>query len=403
MQDKRERKYVTAIYVLMSLRLLIDPLLGWAVPNTTILRFAELLVMLLVLFFEFRFLLIARPFRYGGWVTALVVALGLICAGAVLRGNFSGGPKDIALALCGETRGLAYVLPFLILPLPNLKYFNTILHVMYFSALMAVPLWIINASYLVQELYFGESIGAYMPFFAAFLLGFIRRFTPRRRLVILALFFIYLLLMTLNARRNIMLSLTLYFVIAFVFFLLPYFKRNRKVLVGIFVASAIVLAVFVGSFGRLSNTVFSNVLERGLEDTRSEVEMMFLADMASSPATDVIFGRGMDGTYFQITQNTETYETETDRGAVETGYFNMVLKAGVVYPLVVVLLLLTAVVCGFRSKNREMCFVASFLLTYLFDMYSTNPVTFYSVRSIVFWFAVSAALQYKTLSRKITG
>ena len=118
-------------------------------------------------------------------------------------------------------------------------------------------------------------------------------------------------------------------------------------------------------------------------------EELFFADFANSPITDWIFGRGMDGGYYQITIDAETGEISDNRTAIETGYLNMILKGGMVYDVVIILIMLLAVRRGYGRKNRTCSFLATILLTYFIDLYTTNPVCAFSVRSILFWFCIS--------------
>lgn len=399
MVDQRERKIVIAIYSLISARLCIDPMFGLFFPST-LLRLVELAIFLAIFVLELKLFLDKSIFRYKIFpLIPFFSILAVISFGIIVRGDFSGGFKNIIFAINSYDGALSYILPFIILPLPNVKYFKSILNVFFYSSLAAAPLWLLNVGKLVQDTYLGESIGVYMPFFAAFMLGFLNRFSMRERIALVSIFFIYLLLMVLNARRNVILSLTLYFVIAFSFYFFGNIKNIRRTL-AIIAGSIFAAAFLVFNFTKLADGILSNMLDRGLEDTRSQVELLFLADLASSPVADTIFGRGMDGTYFQITQNEDTLETSSDRNIIETGYLNMVLKGGIAYVLIFISILIYAVISGFKSKKKEISYISLILLTYFLDCYTTNPITIYSVRSIIFWFCVAVCLQYYQIKKK---
>lgn len=384
-----------AIYALLSAWIFIDPMFGMFLP-TTLCRLMELSVLIAIIVLAYRFLIISKPFYYGKYISVLLFFLLVISIGMIVRGDFSGGVKGIVFAINSKDRTLAYMLPFIVLMLPNIKYFQTILNVMFYSSLLAIPLWLLNAGSLVREMFFGESIGAYFPFFSAFLLGFIPRLSKRQCFLIISVYIIYLFLMILNARRNVILSFALYGSLVVIL----YFFRKKKDIKIVFLALAgfllLSIAVFL-NLSRLSDGMFSNLLDRGLEDTRSGVEMLFFADIASSPVSDAIVGRGMDGTYFQIVQVEDTMETTTDRGVIETGYLHMMLKGGLVYVLLVVFLIILSVFNGFKSRRRDLCYISCVLIIYLIDLYTTSPVAVFGVRSIIFWFAVSCCLQYRQL------
>ena len=142
--------------------------------------------------------------------------------------------------------------------------------------------------------------------------------------------------------------------------------------------------------------MFSNMSKRASENTRSGVEELFFLDFAKSPVEDWIWGRGMDGGYYQEVVNEDTGEISDKRQGIETGYLTMMLKGGLAYDVVVVLMMLAALHGVFRKDNDIIIkYISVILITYFLDMYTTNPVVDYGVRSILFWFIISVLLQDK--------
>lgn len=142
--------------------------------------------------------------------------------------------------------------------------------------------------------------------------------------------------------------------------------------------------------------MFHNLSQRATEDTRSGVEELFFEDFDKSPVEDWIFGRGMDGSYYQPVKNELTGEIINYRQGIETGYLTMMLKGGLLYDLVVILMMMVALHGAFRKENDvSIKYIAAILITYFLDMYTTNPVVDYGVRSILFWFIISVLLQDK--------
>lgn len=382
-----EKQYVIRVYILVFATLLINPLLSKFVPNTTILRSMEMLCYISIFIYEFKLYRANCLRHFCSYEKILYVLLLFISIYIVIRGNWPDSPKDFALHILSTPQ---YALPFIIIPLPNAKYFKDIITIFYKASLCVIPIWIINVSDLVQVGTFrGEGIGALLPFISAFLLGFGCFFSKRQRMFNIMIWAIFFLLMMLNARRNVSFSLLLYAFIAYVFSIAANMKRNivKSVL-------TILVSVLIGLFlllemDTLSSGLFKNMSNRISEDTRSGVEELFFADFANSPITDWIFGRGMDGGYYQITIDAETGEISDNRTAIETGYLNMILKGGMVYDVVIILIMLLAVRRGYGRKNRTCSFLATILLTYFIDLYTTNPVCAFSVRSILFWFCIS--------------
>lgn len=382
-----ELQYVKRIYILLFALILINPLLSKFVPITTILRSMEILCYAGILFYEYKLYKnnsLRSLHSYEKW---LYILLFLISVSIVIRGNWPNSPKDFALHILATPR---YLLPFIIVSLPNAKYFNQIIILFYKISFWVIPLWIINVTDLVQiGTSRGEGIGALLPFISAFLLGFGCFFSKRQRMFNIMIWAIFFLLMMLNARRNVAFSLLLYAFIAYVFSITMDMKKNiiKSIL-------TILISILIGLFlilkmDALSSGLFRNMSNRVSEDTRSGVEELFFADFANSPITDWIFGRGMDGGYYQITIDAETGEISDNRTAIETGYLNMILKGGMVYDVVIILIMLLAVRRGYGRKNRTCSFLATILLTYFIDLYTTNPVCAFSVRSILFWFCIS--------------
>lgn len=402
--NENERRYVRNIYILLSLIILVDPMLNAFISSTTILRSLELTLLLGVIFYELLYLNNFKLFRYGKWISFWIILLGICSISIVIRGQF-GGLKDTVLSLISGYGALPYVLPFLIFPLPNEKYFKTILNVFFYSSLLVVPLWIIEFfnGGLVREEYFGEAIGAYFPFFSAFLLVFFNKLGPLKKMITVIIFSIFFILMVLNARRNVILSLSLYFLSAlFLQFLRSGGKRGEK-MVKTLIISVVSACFVILNFPKLQEGLLSNVIERGFEDTRSQVEISLLADLASSPVSETIFGRGMDGTYFNLAalQNLDLDSDERDRNVVETGYLNMVLKGGIIYVAIVMIILISAIVMAFRVKTKSFAGIGLILLIYIVALYTTAPISYFSVPAILFWFSVSVALQGNVRSKLI--
>lgn len=390
----RERRYVRNIYALMSLFILIDPLLNSLIFYTSIIRFLELTVFCFILYFEYGFLKRFGACHYRRWVSFWIIILVLNALSIVLRGKFE-GIKEMVLMLISPLGVLPYMLPFLILCLPNAEYFKTILNVFFYSCLASFPLWIIGYidDGLVRDAYYGELIGAYFPFFAAFLLGFIDSFKWKKRLAIVCVFLIYLILMILNARRNVVLSLLLYAFFAFCSYVIKYARKGSRKLIRIFTITAVLCIAAVASFPRLTSGLLSKLLERGLENTRSRVELSFIDDFASSPASDAVFGRGMNGTYFYYFRDDVTGDLETDRNVIETGYLDMVLKGGIIQVVAVMVLLVTAIVSAFKIKGRPARFLGLVLVIYIISLYTSAPISSFCVPAIIFWVCVSTSIQ----------
>lgn len=386
---------VATVYACITGFIVADQLLAPFVLSTVV-RIIELFCLVLIAWSGFKMLKSGALVSYRGWALALIILLAFNNLFIVARGNYAGGLKDLVLGKFSAGGVPTYLLPFIILFLPNKKYFSTILTVLFYSMLLILPIWFIKALDLVQDEYYAEAIGAYLPFFGIVLLQFRGRFKVRQQVIMISIYLVYLLLMIMNARRNMVVSLTLYFILALFVSNFSQLKHSIRARIIIILGIAGIILFTSLSWGNLSATVFNRILNRGFEDTRSDVEMLMIMDFSSSPATDWLIGRGMDGTYFQMMQDQNTYEFTTDRNVIETGYLNMILKGGLLFVMIVLLFLITAFFRGISFKKPYLTGLSFALLLYLLDMYMTTPVSSFSVRNVVFWLIVSICFQYES-------
>ena len=374
--------------------ILINPLLNNFISNTTILRGCELICLFIVLYYEICL------YRFNGlkYITRnmypLFILLLFISLGIIVRGDWPSSIKDIGLHLLYPT--LIYLIPFFILPLPNYRYFRDIIFLFFKISLWVIPIWLLNLSDLIQTgptAYMTERIGEFLPFFCAFFLGLLSFFSKKQKYVIFLLWGIFFILMLLNARRNVSFSLALYAFIAYLFSIWSELKKNPIKFVLIILGSILAIQVLLLNFEKLTIGTFKNMAGRASEDTRSGVEEIFFLDFMNSPIEDWIWGRGLDGAYAQTVVNAETGEISDSRSVIETGYLHMMMKGGIVYDLLILSFLIIASRKALNQRDNNLKYIGFILLTYLIDMYSTNPVCDYSVRSILFWFIVSLCMQ----------
>lgn len=388
-----ERKYVKRIYVLLFSMILINPLLCNFISITTILRSMELLCFIGIFIYIYKLYKNNCLRRLFGYEKFLYALLFLISIGIIVRGDWPTSPKDIVLHVFSTQ---TYILPFIIVALPNGKYLGDIIKLFFKISLFVIPLWIINVSNLVQVgTYKAEGIGAYLPFLSAFVLGLGGCLNGRQRKINFAIWAVYFILMMLNARRNVSFSLLLYAFIAYMFVSYSSLKKNMAKFILIVFFSILTLLILMLNMDSLTSGLFSNMVGRLNENTRSGVTELFFADFSTSPSSDWIFGRGMDGGYYQVETNEETGEISDNRKVIETGYLNMILKGGLIYDIIVILIMILALKRGYKARNKILSYVATILITYLIDLYTTNPVCTFSVRSILFWFCVSVLLTRK--------
>ena len=388
---KKERKAMTIIYASLLVLLSIDGFLSSFIVSTAI-RSVQLFALILIVYNEFKLWRMGKLQIPHGFSKFVLICLFALLIGIIVRGNWNVSGHYLLLKLLSLGGFLPYALPFFIVPLPNARHLDIIKKIFFIGALLSFPLWVMNAGQLVQEDFQGEGVGLYMPFFAAFLMGF-PFVTKGKRKICFVIWAIYIVLMMLNARRNMVFSLGCFGLIAYYCYNFSSFATKRLHSVLMAMAATLIAVLFVVSnIDVLSEKVFSRFSSRVGEDTRSGVEELFLADFATSPTEDWIWGRGLDGGYYQEMRDADTGELETDRLGIETGYLNNVLKGGILYAAFIVIVMLICLIRSIRIKNIYSVYLRWVFLLFFIDLYATVLMGAFGVKAILFWFCVSVVL-----------
>ncbi|TYR36840.1 hypothetical protein FXV77_06580 [Sphingobacterium phlebotomi] len=323
-----------------------------------------------------------------------VVVTILIMWGAliILRGEWNGSRTALMLNVIGHNGVILYLLPLLVfLPLSGFT-LHKILYLLFLYSLFIYPLWLLNIQDLIQRGSFSyrtETIGVFLAFLSGFLLFFHPIFTKGQNLAIRITLLIYLVLMLINARRNICFSII---TLLFLAYLVNSFIVKKEAIYSNILAFGgvlILILIILINLNSLLSGFFSYLGERGTTDTRSGVEELFFYDFNRSGINDWLFGRGLNGTYYQEMVDSDTGEITTDRGGIETGYLDLVLKGGILYNILLLVILIPAIVKGLGSRKMVGVSCGLFLLTYLVDLYTTSPLSSVSIRSILFYLCIS--------------
>ncbi len=162
-------------------------------------------------------------------------------------------------------------------------------------------------------------------------------------------------------------------------------SRAKLLLAVISVLFAVVLGVYgVRSFGK--GALFSSVKERGMEDTRSNVEKRFYADMKP---LDWVIGRGINGTYYIP----GFLEDGSDfRSVIETDYLNIILKGGAISLGLLLGIALPAMFLGiFRSKNLLSKAAGIWIFLWILNLYPSTVFAF-TMNYLLVWVGIRICL-----------
>lgn len=178
-------------------------------------------------------------------------------------------------------------------------------------------------------------------------------------------------------------------------FNLYFYIKSRKGSIKIFsIFISIIILLILALFFTKSNKL-SFLRERGLEDTRSGVDIALLSQMSD---TELIFGKGLNGRYYYPLSN-DDYLNGWRYGS-ETGFYNLVLKGGYVLAYLYIILLAYPALLGiFKSKN-ELCKALGFyIILSLIELYPFGWLAF-NMKFLIIWMGVS--LCYNKSIRKLS-
>lgn len=168
-----------------------------------------------------------------------------------------------------------------------------------------------------------------------------------------------ILIQSFLARRGSLVMSILYLVLAWGMYAMNDRKTSKLKMI---LLATMVVGLVIVLFTNMSDSLFSTLMERGYEDSRSGVEESFYADMKS--LSDWIFGRGWFGTYYDPM-------FKLDRTGVETGFLTLILRGGLLYLIPYVSILSLTFFNGyFRSRNL---FCKSFGIMCLMQIISLYP------------------------------
>lgn len=203
--------------------------------------------------------------------------------------------------------------------------------------------------------------------------------TKKRKALALGIALVSMLLALIKARRGLLLMTMIPLVISYLFYLIESKSKILIILVSILLGG-IIVAYGLSLYEKSS--LFTYMKDRGLEDTRTNVELAFYRDLDTQ---DWLFGRGMLGEYYcpGIDENKTGY-----RSVIETDYLQIILKGGLVSFVLLLMILIPAMFLAlFASKNLLAKAAGAWIFWTILNMYPSNVNTF-SMSYLIAWVAV---------------
>lgn len=172
---------------------------------------------------------------------------------------------------------------------------------------------------------------------------------------------------------------------------ISYFISSRKkVSIVLFLLYGLFALVLVGMVSKGKDieeiSFFENISERGLEDTRSNVEDCFYRDMSTY---DWIFGKGYNGGY-KCPGIDDSIFKDGIRKVIETDYLQLLMNGGIVNLVLLYLFMIPAIVLGFFfSGNQLIKSFSVWIFLWLIFLYPSNVYSF-SIYHISIWLCAAA-------------
>lgn len=198
----------------------------------------------------------------------------------------------------------------------------------------------------------------------------------------LAVIMISLLLGVFRARRGMILICLSQLTCCYFF----YWNRSKNKILVLFATVLMILAAIVYTkteFLGSRKNLFSFLMERGMNDTRTGVEEYFFNDLDTR---DWIFGKGINGQYFcpDIDENS----VSGYRRIIETGYLQIILNGGLISLALILLITIPAIYKGlFQSRNTLSKAAGTWLLLWVVYLYPATMQGF-TLYYAVFWTSV---------------
>lgn len=277
------------------------------------------------------------------------------------------------------------ILPYTIIIMLLVKFegyllsFIAIFDKMLIISLISLAFSIPNGNNFIQITFETFSIGAAFLFMTN---KYHNRKVLVRAIIVLVVSFI---VVTIMGRRNLMFTTGLYILFGGIcLFKDGKIKSIESKIVLVF-TTLLLLVVFAFYFA--SSSAFDTIKGRATENTRETVFMMFFIDMADPK--DIALGRGVFGEYYcpGVDRSSDTDEYNDDREVIECGYLQLILKGGVVYLCLYMILTVVAVFRGFKAKNRFVNVCAYIVLVQLIDMFPFGLHS-YNTKAFLIWLCV---------------
>ena len=361
------------------------------------LKIGELIQFTGLLALLFSWIYLIRFSIKNGYLSTCYFLLLIWSLGIVSRGIHLNYDSVKAMLLDANFGIVIYLVPLILLIPQDFFFFKRLFQTI---IILGIVFLLFNGLYIKELLDRSsetQDVIEYLTKFLGITSGFIlltnKYHNSRKNLVSLAVIILSLLFSIYKARRG--LSLICGSILLFSYFL--YLFNTKRVILIIYLSFLILISAlyYTTTIYKINNNkLLSFISKRGEEDTRTPVELYFYSDFKK---TDWLIGRGINGEYFcpDIDQDQVT----DYRSYIETGYLEFILKGGIIYLALYLLILIPAFFLGlFHSKNILSKAAALWIAVSLISIYPSIVNTF-SPNYILVW--VSVGICYSGKIRRL--
>lgn len=279
-----------------------------------------------------------------------------------------------------------YFFPLVLLVSIDLRsLFRFLNKLIYFQTLLLI-LVLINFRYWLEDAFLFDNISRILMSISGILFLVLAPYYKSQRLLLTINIVLSMLINVLIARR----AETIFLVQLFVLGITLMTKSNVLRLVNLIFLLALFYLMAVGT---AVTDKFQDRLDTKFENRGNLFEEV-TSDLESTNSW--LLGKGASGTY----RSKSITGDWSQRIVIENGYYNMVLKSGVLYLLLFLILVLIAIYRGlFKSNNRFSKSLSFFLIVYLTLMVGHGVFEF-SFRTLFVWFAIALNLNRDIIKLK---
>lgn len=284
--------------------------------------------------------------------------------------------------------GMLYFSPLILLFPRNLVFYKKIFDVIF----------ILGIFYLIYDIIFIkdlinadrsslESQGiveafSELSFSCGFLLLTYAYHSKKRQLLALGIILLALLFAIIRARRGLIFMYASMIFFSYLFYIFHTKKKLLIIYLTIFIA--LLGAFYISGIHKLNNSsIFGFLIERGIEDSRKDVELYFYDDMKTK---DWVIGKGIKGEYF--CPNLEENQITNYRQTIETGYLQTILNGGLISVGLFLFFAIPAFIKGlFYSKNILSKAAAIWILMSLINSYPAT-INSFTLKYLLVWVSI---------------